>query len=478
METLKNKRQILPCKVFENLDAIQDLLKPTIKGFSLDNLKEVISIICTHIPKDENCTSLKMLYLKKLVPQADKYLSGLIDIGIVQRSGFAVIGQSSFKYGFTAEYHSKFISLPLNNAKLIRRIDKVHNEFRKVSAKSIRGHSEQSEYLKLLTIAPGYNEYIESHYTAETDKYNSIVGSATRIINNDIFYSIDSTSGRFHSNITNMAKGLRPFLRINGEPLVNIDIKNSQPYLSTILLTNPGKVSFMTKNPAFALVLQSLKVSLNEDVKEYINLVNSGQLYEYLMAEFAKEGLNLTRNETKTQVLRILFARNRMPRNPINDTEVFISKLTEKEKREREKFITDYPKIKKARQIFKKRFPKVHRIFSKIRGSEKGDKFSNFKRFAILLQSIEAYLMLDVILKRIYKELPGTIAITIHDSILTGVLTNNVEAVRKIMSDELTFFVGFRPQIVIEGKIRENKKENIDRTIINHYYATTLVSIN
>jgi len=175
----------------------------------------------------------------------------------------------------------------------------------------------------------------------------------------DIFYSVDNTSGRFHSNVTNISKKLRPFLRINGEPLANIDISNSQPFLSTILLTNPGKVSWMTKNPDFALLLQSLKVSLSQDVKKYISLVISGQIYEYLMTEFSKEGLELTRDETKLQVLRILFARNRMPQDATN---------------------------RKAKQIFKDRFPKVHRIFSKVRGSEKGDKFSNFKRFAILLQ--------------------------------------------------------------------------------------------
>jgi hypothetical protein len=131
------------------------------------------------------------------------------------------------------------------------------------------------------------------------------------------------------------------------------------------------------------MFLQTLKTSLNEDVKNYIALVISGQLYEYLMREFIGEGLHLTRSETKVQVLRILFARNRKPKDELN---------------------------LKAREIFKKRFPTVHRIFSKVRGNEKGDKFTSFKRFAILLQRIESYLMLDVILRRIYKELPGTIA--------------------------------------------------------------------
>jgi hypothetical protein len=192
-------------------------------------------------------------------------------------------------------------------------------------------------------------------------------------------------------------------------------------------------------------------VHLLEDVKRYIYLVTSGQIYEYLMHEFSKVGLQVTRDETKVQVLRILFARNRMPEDEIN---------------------------RKCRQIFKARFPTVLRIFSKVRGREKGDKFHNYKRFAILLQRIEAYLMLDVILKRIHKELPGTIAITIHDSIMTGILTNNVEAVREIMIEELTSFIGFPPQI----KIEENK-DILDRIkkeekSINQYDATTSVSLH
>jgi predicted HAD superfamily phosphohydrolase YqeG len=86
--------------------------------------------------------------------------------------------------------------------------------------------------------------------------------------------------------------------------------------------------------------------------------------------------------------------------------------------------------------------------------------------------------MLDVILKRIYKELPGTIAVTVHDSIMTGILTNNVEAVRKIIVDELTYFIGFQPQIKIERDIEENKEKEIIHTTSNYYPAQTIVSCN
>lgn len=429
---------LIPEKINNDLQFIDDRFNLlSIKGYSIDNLREIISIIACHTRKEENSAQLQMRYIRQLVPSGDLYLKGLIEMGVVERSGYYTPEESSFKYSFSDDYQSKYLSFPLENNKLINRIEKAHCEFRKKNSKTIRGRSEQTKYLKLLTINSQYNDFIESSYTMDTEQYNSIQASATRIINNDISYSVDSTSGRFHSNITNMPKGLRPYLRVKDEPLVNLDIKNSQPYLSTILLTNPSKVSWMTKSPAFTMMLETLKVSLSEDVKKYISLVISGQLYEFLMDEFFKEGLQITRDETKSQVLRILFARNRMPKDPIN---------------------------RQARQIFIKIFPKVHRIFSKVRGSSKGNKFENFKRFAILLQTIESYLMLDVILKRIYREHPGTIAITIHDSIMTGILTNNVEEVTKIMNEELTRFVGFEPKVVIENyekidQIREKGEE-------------------
>ena len=438
--------QLIPEKVLQALSDIVNLLRTEIKGFSEDCLKQVISIVACHIRKDNSEVPLKVTYIKKTVPQGDKYLKGLNELEIIIRSGTAIKGETSYKYSFAPDYKSKFISVPLNNQKLIRRIELANEVLRKEAAKSIRKHGDQVKFLKQMTIDENYTEVLKSSYAEGTDQYNFILASATRIINEDIYYRRDNTSGRFHSNVTNLAKGLRPYLRVKGQPLVNVDIKNSQPYLSTIILTNPSKVSCMTENSAFALLLQTLQVSQNEDVKHYISLVVCGQLYEYLMKEF-----DLTRDETKVQVLRILFARNRMPKDGIN---------------------------RKCRMIFKSKFPTVHKIFSKVRGRERGDKFHSFKRFAILLQRIEAFLMLDVILKRIYKELPGVVAITIHDSVLTGILTNDINAVREIMVEELTKFTGFRPQIKIEDNrriLRRIKRENL---YIKQYGATTFVNLS
>ena len=41
-----------------------------------------------------------------------------------------------------------------------------------------------------------------------------------------------------HSNLTNLKKTLRPFLRYRGSELVNLDIANSQPMVFCLLLVN------------------------------------------------------------------------------------------------------------------------------------------------------------------------------------------------------------------------------------------------
>jgi hypothetical protein len=133
---------------------------------------------------------------------------------------------------------------------------------------------------------------------------------------------------------------------------------------------------------------------------------------------------------------------------------------------------------KKARQIFIERFPTVHRIFSKVRGRDQGTKFKNSNRFAILLASMESYLVLSVIVKRINRELPKVITMTIHDSIMTGILTNDVQAVRKIMIEVFTDFIGFTPQIEIEGYYEEIEEDKSKNNVLIQYDVVNLVSCN
>ena len=61
------------------------------------------------------------------------------------------------------------------------------------------------------------------------------------------FFAIPDQYGRFHINLTNLKKNLRPYLRYRESELVNLDIANSQPMVFCLQLVNSlsheGKLS-------------------------------------------------------------------------------------------------------------------------------------------------------------------------------------------------------------------------------------------
>lgn len=409
--------QIMPEKVLPIIPSLEKMMK-YIPGFSVDNLKEILSILCSHYRQDDdNWTPLKINYIRKFVPQADLYFEELIEYGVIERSHYYIMSASAYKYRFTEAYYSKFTGMHLDNPKLERRIKSALFYLKKKCSKK---YPTQNEYIRNLTIDPKAFEYINNSYTDNFEKYNYAYSSATRINNQDIYYSVDDTSGRYHSNLTNMPKTLRQFVRINGKPLTNIDVKNCQPFLSIMILTNPSKIAHFAKYPPFALLLRNLRVRHTADVKKYIDLAVNGEIYEYLFKELQARGLNYkTRDEVKRQFLIILYDKN-----------------------------ADNPR---SRKVFAEIFPEVNRIFSLVRGNERGDKFRSYQRFAILLQKIESHIILNIILNRINNEHPNIIAVTIHDSIMTSIYTSLVGIIYSIMEEEFMKYTGYKPSLKIEN---------------------------
>ncbi len=59
MKEQRKYYQLIPEKVQQNFEVIEALIKPEIKGYSSDCLREVISIICCNLRKDqESCPEL------------------------------------------------------------------------------------------------------------------------------------------------------------------------------------------------------------------------------------------------------------------------------------------------------------------------------------------------------------------------------------------------------------------------------------
>ena len=111
------------------------------------------------------------------------------------------------------------------------------------------------------------------------------------------FFATDQRSGRVFNNITGLPKKLRPFLRLDGKPLVETDVANCQPFLLLGLYGNEPE---------------------REQFQEW---VKDGQFYEKFAAAVGFECSPVNRGEFKDSVLVFLF--DRVRRTPHKYAEIF-----------------------------------------------------------------------------------------------------------------------------------------------------------
>lgn len=246
-------------------------------------------------------------------------------------------------------------------------------------------------------------------YDLEKANFDTI--AVCKIASKDFFFHQDPTSNRIHTNITNLSSWIRKHLYIEtGEELVNLDIRNSQPLLLSILLKREYPI-------------------MPPDALKYIGLCESGMFYEYMMDEL-KVPLNTNRKDFKQK----MFAK------------IFYCKLNE------------YYMYNESK-VFAQLFPSCFAVIKKY-------KKGNYKNLAIAMQKAESSILLDGVIGKLSSmfSLDGVIGklssmfspedlfcITIHDSIITT--ESQSEIVRQLMLDEFLKH-GLKPTINIE-KISE-----------------------
>ena len=271
-----------------------------------------------------------------------------------------------------------------------------------------------------------------------------------------------SENGRFHSILTNMRSVLRNFLTFNGERLVSIDVKNSQPYLISLLLqphfwrgkngfknfekstfciskskkkprfssiinledSSKSKNNFKTikidslaiyKEVSYFMLLEISNTLVNTSFDTYIENVLGGVFYETLQEAF-REQLGHTikdRKEVKSAVFQLLFTPNRF----------YGQKQAE------------------PKRLFAQIYPEVYAVLKAI-------KKEDATLLPRLLQQIESHVILKVVAKRMQKLHPKVPIFTIHDSIVTT--ASNQLLVEQVMRDAFTTTVGFSPKLATE----------------------------
>lgn len=264
-------------------------------------------------------------------------------------------------------------------------------------------------------------------YKNPITQYNAAIHNIVAIDLCQYNVQIDSNVHRLHSVITNIQKSYRKYLRYGENPLVGIDISNSQPYILCLLLNPlfwerrgnnnitlwhlPPNIQQYFSDEKIAEIIDYLYTLDSQSLNNYKIKASNGQVYEYMKDTINSTGYSMSRDDVKTMMMTVLFSDNRY-----------------------------LPPLKR---LFRQNFPAIYGLIKIIK---KGDHRS----LACLLQSIESEIVLHRCCKRIWDEYNQEIPIfTIHDSICTT--PQYVEVVRSIMSDEFENAIGLRPHLKIEN---------------------------
>lgn len=446
----------VPSKIDLNSILIKD--PPAFKkGFKVDYLYYFIELLTNmmefnDVDSNNGYINLSSSMMQTVVHNYNEYIEYLVKHRVIRRDKRYIPGVHSRGYILNGINHDSEVALVEINDSLIRR--NRAKEFRKNESDKKKLSTKYS-YLtkwfneKLQIDERGALEKVEELFpepkgpirgvkkgkaSKMTKKYCAKL-AIHKLAKQDYHYSVDDNVGRFHSNLTNIKKELRHYITYDGQTLVNVDIKNSQPLLSSVLFdpyfyTNkkkgqrvnlydfPSLFQYLVNNNKYTythtiiMLVKTLQKLDNKEVKKYLRMAKSGNFYEYLSkAMYPKQAFD--KGRMKELTFKVFFSSNRAIQG--------MSNWTKKE--------------------FKWRFNGIYNMFAAI-------KRKNHKALSHILQRIESEIMIQNVCKRISIEHPTLPIFTIHDSILTT--DGNQKYVEKIIEEEAFKITGLKVSIGVE----------------------------
>jgi hypothetical protein len=419
---------------------------PVINGFSVEKLLLVISFISeVSFSNDENISAEGFVRIHSKILQSHvhdykAYLNYLEDNDVIKIDRHYRVGEKCRGYRFADKYNSKVVEewIEIKTFGSRRNTKKLTS----AEARTLFKHIYLSKWIDLITID---YEAARSHLESEAallsnddskslNSFNSGIISISKINNKEFYWSIDSTSNRFHSNLTNLNSNLRRFIRYNNKPLVSYDIKNSQLYFVLALLSQtfytPGNKLNINKlniksirNPEIkeivkeaTIMLENLKKTPNSvDINFYKKLVSDGKLYDELVIKAKEQTIKQLsdRSKVKHAIFLLLFSNDKPWQS----------------------------RPSQFKRLFMSVFPSIWGLFKII-------KRRHHNSLAIILQRIESYMVIDIICKKIARIDSNIPLYTIHDSIATT--EEYSEIVNKVIYEKLTEYIGIPPTLKTE----------------------------
>lgn len=361
------------------------------------------------------------------------YLSFLLRIRILDKKNYSTDQKrcNKYKFNYKKAYLSGYRTFDMKNFEISRSTKQPKNDYflKGYKVKDVEHLTKwfnddlQFDEKKCLQLLRKQGE----KYNVNDDSFRKIYlrnisyyRSMDELKNKNFRMSRNKASdNRLHTNLTNLSKKLRQFVKYKGETLYSLDIKNSQPFFITVLIEglinnnrnierNINKVygnnngiiskisSTLLSDKGFREEFETLKkwtsegVFYNEIIKIYnLQKGNNGKykvkVYIANKKKTKEEGFESIREASKRLTLRLLY--------------------------------TPAKRGDEHYKAFKSRFPKICDFFVFLKNYSSGE--DSHKKFPKLLQHIEADCIIDDVTKKIAKKHPHAPIFTIHDSIVT-----------------------------------------------------------
>ena len=464
LDNVSKKSNSYTCFIPENLD-LDSLIRdnpPSIPNFHVDYLVYMTGLLI-EIPIAKKDIEMDYVPINSKLTQRRvrnyrKYLDYLISCGVILEDKQYIVGSKSKGFKFTERFQVKTKLVTLTKKTLIKSINEfkdinyssceVDNYFSTLKSSKLINQKSDLSYItnwlnsKLTVNYPEAEAYLLR--LKEIESFDPEIKNANERFkirhvtllkfHRGIFLpSEDKTAGRLHSTMTQIKGDLRPFIKYYGEKLVAIDIVNSQLYLAIALL-NPIKLEenniiniILSINPnlhpqfyPIMLVKRIKEISNTDNVKLFIEIVSNGRFYEDFglilkQSKIIEEDLDLS--STRKKAKQITFSSIFSPNTAIA--------------------------YREEMRIFRNVFPNVFEVFKLIKLGK-----GHHNTLAILLQHIEATLVLKIACKIISEERPDIPIFTLHDSIITTV--GNENYVNEVLTNVLTEAIGIAPKIKVE----------------------------
>lgn len=349
---------------------LPDVIKGDVKNSKIEYqntmLKRdyIIDIIHTSIQRynisEKNIITLNALILKKKYgSHYNKYISFITEKGYISLINDYSTGKTSRTYRLTDKILKSDYKIYENNDKVLLK-------------KNVMDYTKPTKSEELNKLIIEDLSKVEINYEFALDFLNRTKNLMTKesyhknllaveSIAKGSIYCVGDDYGRIHTNFTNLKSYIRKnYLSINGDKLIEFDIKNSQPYLLTRIIHENNN---NTINPI--------------ELEYFIELTKKGLYYEY----FQSKVKGSKRKDIKEMTYKVLFGRNNIK--------------------------------KECDQLFYKSFPTIYNFIVRYK-----EQNGNYKALSHQLQRIESKIIFEGVIRKIKQYYPHISVITIHDSVM------------------------------------------------------------